>query len=201
MFKKCLVAGVVLAMCTNSAFAKTHTHKHNYKDEQLAVVEAPSAVVAPASTAVTYVGAGLGVRQAGSYKALLANIFAGYGKKLGQNNNYYLGGELFADAGSLSLSGRQYGNRSNFGLGASIIPGVMLTQDTMAYGRVGVKAYRTSGTNRTTTGGQLGLGVQTNVAKNWDVRGEYVYTGTGIVHNFTRHGANQVNMGLVYKLD
>ncbi|MDR3492665.1 MAG: hypothetical protein P4M12_11610 [Gammaproteobacteria bacterium] len=212
MIKKLLITTAALSLISNVAFAAqtTHhhvkhaTHKHathkvDLKQEQ--VVEAPVVVPVVTSSGVAYVGAGLGVNMVSSYKGLIGNLFAGYGKLLDDNQKFYLGGEVLADAGSIPLSGKSYGNRATYGLGASIIPGYMLTKDTMAYGRVGVKALHYTGTNSTHTGGQLGLGVQTNVAQNWDVRGEYSYTGYGIFKNFTQHGSNQVNLGLVYKLN
>jgi opacity protein-like surface antigen len=205
MFKKLVIVSAVLAVSSNVALAKHHHQRHHksvdYKNEQVVPAATPvveSAHVVENAVGGPYVGVGLGVANKGSFTGLVDNFFAGYGKTI--YNNYYLGGELFGNAGSIALSGQQYNNRANYGLGASVIPGVMLTRDTMAYGRIGVKASQYHGSNSTHTGGQLGLGVQTSIAQNWDVRGEYDYTGYGIINNFTKKATNQVGVGLVYKI-
>lgn len=171
MLKKLLIASAIAVVSVNVAFAY----------------------------AAPYVGAGLGVQTAGGYNGAMANVFAGYGSTMGPCNNYYLGGEVFADVGSVPLS-HNYFRRTSAGLGASILPGVYLNPCTMAYARVGVEAMRYSHSNATRTGGQIGLGLQTSLNKNWDVRGEYDYTGMGIVRDFTKVSNNRFNVGLVYKI-
>ena len=164
-----------------------------------------TAVLAASSSAAfaiaaPYVGAGLGIQNVRGYNGLIGNVFGGYGATVGQDQTYYLGGEVFANLASVPLSGKQ-SNRITYGLGASVIPGVMLNNNTMAYARVGVEASRYGKSNTTNTGGQLGLGLQTRLTQNWDVRGEYVYTGMGVINHFTTVQNNRFNVGFVYKLD
>ncbi len=126
-----------------------------------------------------YLGGGLAI---GSHSGI--NIFGGYGNKFKQN--YYLGGELFLNNLSYSQS-----NHINYGLGGSILPGIFLNNNTMAYTRFGIGAFRSGSSYATKAAGQLGLGLQTSVAKKWDIRGEYVYT--------SNISTNQFNLGLLYK--
>lgn len=145
-----------------------------------------------------YLGAALGIQNTGGgYTGLLVSPFLGFGLPLCQT--YYIGGELFADSGSIPLS-QNYYHRTNYGIGASITPGFILSQNTIIYLRAGVETFRYSTTLNFFTGGQLGLGLQTMIAEQWDVRGEYVYTGKGIIRNFGTPRFNFFKVGLVYKI-
>lgn len=132
---------------------------------------------------IPYIGAGLGIGSQGGI-----NAFGGYGAKLGLDQKYYLGGELFLN----NLSYSQI-NHMNYGLGASLIPGVYLNNDTMVYTRLGIEAFRKGHTHHTKAGAQVGLGLQNSIAKNWDIRGEYVYT--------SNIDTKQFNVGLIYKFN
>lgn len=113
------------------------------------------------------------------------SVFAGKGKLLGKDEQYYLGGEVGANVNRANAT-------TSYGLSASMIPGVMLTKSTMLYGRAGLASnYLPSKSISFAT--QLGVGVQTSVSKKWDVRAELI--------NYGLHGDNQAGVGLVYKLD
>lgn len=149
------------------------------------------------ATPVNYLGGGFGLQNAGKYRELLGNIFSGYGDTIGQNQNYYGGAEIFADIGSIPLSGsRLY--RVSYGLGVSFIPGIVLNQKALAYGRIGVKSSWYNHLNRSPIGIQLGLGLQMNLTEKWGMRGEYVYTE--YYSHFIPSNNYQVNLGLIYKL-
>ena len=171
MFKKLFITTALLAATTHAAFAGE-----------------------------SYFGAGLGIQNSGGYNGIVSNIFGGYGSTAGPTENYYVGGEIFANIGSLPLSSDHY-NRTTYGFGISFIPGIYLNEYTIAYGRVGLENSHFSRTNSTQTGAQLGAGLQTRVTNNWDVRAEYVYTGSGIISHFGTTRSNQFNMGLIYKLN
>ena len=156
-------------------------------------------------------------------RGAIANLFAGYGATV--NQNIYLGGEVFADLTSSEADAKSGTDSSKdsmkekYGYGISFIPGIMLSDHTLAYGRLGLVRSRfelseSNGTNsgtdkKTLTGGQIGVGLQTTLTQNVDLRGEYDFTSyksgnfnTGIV------GANKIsprsdsfNLGLVYKFD
>lgn len=82
---------------------------------------------------------------------------------------------------------------TNYALGASLIPGIMLTPDTMIYGRLGLQANRFNDSGSTQFGDQLGLGAQTKISKKWDVRAEYIS-----VSNVATKRDSQLLTGLVY---
>jgi outer membrane autotransporter protein len=90
----------------------------------------------------------------------------------------------------------------------------MLSDHTMAYGRVGVVRSRfefsnstpgTTDVRKNINGGQIGLGLQTSLTQNLDLRGEYDYTKykTTKLSNTTDFDprADSFNLGLVYKFD
>jgi opacity protein-like surface antigen len=170
MFKKVLLASVIMATSSTIALA-----------------------------AIPYVGGSLGVTDLGIYSGgkvqagAIGKLFGGYGSTFGVNKNIYLGGEL-----NIDLAHYPYNTGATYGLGASFIPGLMITKYTMIYGRLGIETNRNTHSSITYLGNQLGLGLQTNVAKNWDIRGEYVrYSNV----NGSMSGNSQLNLGLVYKFD
>lgn len=139
-----------------------------------------------AFAATPYVGGSLGVTNLGeNFHGTKATLFGGYGSTFGENKNIYLGGELNVDLVYYRNS------QVTYGLGASLIPGIMLTKYTMAYARLGVEAggYASRYSHHVSSElwTQIGIGLQTNITKNWDVRGEY--------------GNRGLNFGLLYKFD
>jgi len=198
MFKKMLVATAILA----------------------------SSSVAFANAGVPYAGASIGVndtqmnvKDAGSTfnvggRNANFTLFAGYGALV--NPMFYLGGEAFVNstAGNFdavnapAIGTVTYDTRYTYGV--SLIPGLMLSDHVMAYGRVGVARasfnVKAPGANddESVTGAQAGLGLQTSVTQNLDLRGEYVYSS---YRSFTTGGvktspsSDQFNVGLVYKFE
>ncbi len=147
--------------------------------------------------AAFYLGGSLGIQNTEAYNGLFASASAGYGLIFGDCQNFYFAGEIFGDTGSLPLS-QNYYRRTNYGFGASLLPGYVFRESILTYLRMGVETFRYSGTLQMFTGGQLGLGMQTNISKTWAVRGEYVYTGAGIFHNFGYVRFNIFKLGLIY---
>jgi len=148
--------------------------------------------------ATSYVGGSLGVTNPGVSRGKvqagsIGKLFGGYGSIFGVNENIYLGGEL-----NLDIAHYPYDSGTTYGLGASFIPGVMLTDCSMLYGRIGIQANRNTQASRIHTGDQLGFGLQTRLSQNWDIRPEYVYLSN--VHG-DKSGNGQLNLGLVYKFD
>jgi opacity protein-like surface antigen len=200
---------------------------------------AVSAVLAFSSTvavaaAAPYVGVGLGVNalsskisnnavtanKLGANSALL-NVFGGFGGLV--NPTVYLGGELFINAASTTAKSNSAVTYTKLtaknSVGISFIPGIMLSEHTMAYARAGIvrtgfsvksldsNSYGVSVYNsksQARTGGQLGLGMQAGLTQNVDLRGEYVYTSYG---SFKVQGtkytpsSNQFNVAVVYKFE
>ncbi|MEO8402144.1 MAG: outer membrane beta-barrel protein [Gammaproteobacteria bacterium] len=175
MFKKLLVASAVLAATSTMACA----------------------------AGAPYLGAGLGLVNTTSgysnFRGIPLTVFGGYGAIV--NQNIYLAGELFANLGTSVLnSNTTFGVpslRTTYGYGLSFIPGLMLSEHSMVFGRVGVVKTRFGSTNNTRTGGQIGMGLQTSLTQNWDIRGEYDYTK---YRNFSAK-SDAFNLGLVYKFE
>lgn len=204
MLKKLLIASAVLAASSTIAFAGTP-----YVGVGLGVNDSQTKI-SDSNSSVNKFGA----------RGALLNVFAGYGALVSQN--IYLGGEVFFNGTStqakVTEDNGDYAKlttRSSYGV--SFIPGVMLTDHTLAYLRAGVVRgqFRAQAQDETlgygaqtknVTGGQLGLGMQTSLAQNVDLRGEYVYTG---YRSYTLKTTNtkfspstdQFNLALLYKFD
>lgn len=176
MFKKLLVASAILATSSTIAMA----------------------------SGAPYLGASLGVvdntAQSGSFRGVPLTVNAGYGATIDQS--IYLAGEVFGTIGTSSLDNNPNTKniKSTYGYGISFIPGVMVTDHTMTYLRVGAVKTRFNSLGKTATGGQLGLGLQTSLTQNWDLRGEYDYTKYRRVSG-TSPKADAFNLGLVYKFE
>lgn len=201
MIKKLLVASAILAASVTTVYAN----------------------------GAPYVGASVGVNASqfqwkdnATYKNNLGNqnlagkIFGGYGGNI--NPNFYLAGELFGDFTSTAAKAKTTDNiatnvqlTQKYGYGVSVIPGVMLNNATMAFARVGIVRTRfdaqqssvvaANSQNHMMTGGQMGVGLQTCVAPNLHVRGEYDYTQYGsatFAGNKMSPRNGQANVGLVY---
>jgi opacity protein-like surface antigen len=157
------------------------------------------------ANAAPYVGVSVGVANnsysGGNFRGVTTQLSGGYGATI--NQSFYLGGELFVNNFTITMNDNSYANsmRSTYGYGASIIPGLIISNHTMAFLRAGVVRTRFSELSHTGTGGEVGLGLQTSVTQNWDLRAEYDYVGYGnIVHGISPN-ADQFNLGLVYKFE
>lgn len=187
-------------------------------------------VVATAGTAIAspapYVGASIGItnnyanvtdssfglngQSEGTYRGVPFNVFAGYGGVVSQN--FYLAGELGATIGTANIS-KNSNLKSGAGVSASIIPGIMLSDHTLAFARAGVvrtKLNKTPDTDTagdkmgTRTGGEVGLGLQTSLTQCVDLRGEYdfvSYRSKTVDGMKISPRSDQVAIGLVYKFD
>jgi len=178
MFKKLLVASAILAATSSVALA----------------------------AGAPYLGAGLGIvdntSSVGNFRGVPLTVNAGYGATV--NQSLYLGGELFGVIGTSSLdTNAKAGYKSiktTYGYGLSFIPGIMVSDHTMTYARLGVVKSRFTHYSKTVTGGQLGLGMQTSLTQNWDLRGEYDYTKYNKFSGVSAK-ADAFNVGLVYKFE
>ncbi len=200
MFKKLLLASAVLTASTSIAVAG-----HSYKGERDYKGEMP----APACPSYTYaagpyIGLSAGVRNNYSgaplvYQGLEGTLSVGYAAMV--SPSFYLAGELLAGD---SINLKDYtvlgnGVRTTWSYGLGIIPGYMITDYVLGYARVGVVRSRFTDQGDNGTGWQVGLGAQTNLVQNWDLRGEYVYTGYNTISGIGKPQANQFNLGVVYK--
>ena len=149
-------------------------------------------------------GAALGVNtltstSGSNYRGVPIDVFAGYGTTI--NTTLYLAGEAFVTPFTGTVSKSNNVLRVTYGYGASILPGIMFSDHTVGFIRAGfVRTHFTSiGQNK--TGGQLGLGMQTNVAQNLDLRTEYVYTAYSNVSSAKSPKSDAFKLGLMYKFD
>jgi opacity protein-like surface antigen len=160
------------------------------------------------SFARPYVGADLGItanttstagnKKPGNFRGIPVTLFAGYGAEI--NDNFYLAGEVFVTPGTGELSQTKgHYVKSTYGYGASFIPGMIISDHTLAYARLGLVRSHFDKNDVNATGGQFGLGLQAGVSKNVDVRGEYIFTAYESFNGNTSPKADQVNVGLVYK--
>lgn len=178
MLKKLLMASVIAAITTNVAFA---------------------------TSGAPYIGASLGSKVNTStfenFRGVPINIMVGYGATIGEG--IYLAGEVFSTITDATVTDN--GLKSTFAYGVSIIPGLYLSDHTMGYVRAGVIRTRFSpagGNNQTVSGGQFGLGIQTNLMQSWDLRGEYDYDAYGNIHNVPGNPrGDEFNLGIIYKFD
>lgn len=153
-----------------------------------------------------YLGGSLGLIDTtsttpGVFRGVPATAFAGYGATI--NKNIYLGGEVLATLGTFNVTNATTsigGLKTTYGYGASVIPGLYVSESSMIFARVGIVRSRFSDLSETVTGGQVGLGLQTTVTQNWDLRGEYDYTKYSSVHNLNPQ-TDAFNLGLIYKID
>lgn len=198
MFNKLLVAGVVLAASSSIAFAA------NYKADYKGEAPCPTYVF----TAGPYVGFSVGSRVNTAtdpvhFRGIDGILSLGYGAML--NPAFYLAGEIWG-LGTVNVKDypstprtTTFSTKSNWSYGASVLPGYMITDYVLGYVRLGVQRTRFNGQDETENGWHAGLGGQTNLTQNWDLRGEYVYSRYQSVRAIGRPQSDQFNLGLVYK--
>ena len=166
------------------------------------------AVASPANPA-PYVGAGLGLtnnyanvhgNSVGTYRGVPFKLLAGYGGLV--DPSVYLAGEISATPGTVNIS-NNHGLKTSYGFGASVIPGLMLTDHTMAFARAGVVDARFTQAKKTRVGGEFGLGMQTSLTQCVDVRGEYDFVSYRHINVGSTHvspRADQVAVDFIYNI-
>lgn len=188
MFKKIILASAVLA--SSASFAMNSP--------------APYVGASLGITANTSNIKGTGSNAIGNYRGVPFNVFAGYGGIV--NQNFYLAGELAATLGTGDI--QDNGLKSSYGYSASILPGVMLSDRTLAFARAGIVRARFPKQNSNSTGGEIGAGLQTSLTQCLDLRAEYDFIAyrsvsgrTGGVNYSVSPRSDQFNLGLIYKFD
>jgi opacity protein-like surface antigen len=175
MLKKLLVTGAALAMVSSAAL----------------------------SAGAPYVGLGFGEQTntspSYSFRGMPFNLFAGYGADMGQG--IYLAAEILVTPATAPIQNN--GLKSTYNYGASFIPGIMISDHTMTYARLGVQEAHfipSGATGSTVFGGMLGLGIETSLTQNWDLRGEYTFGAYKSVGGNSPR-SDMATMGLVYKFE
>ena len=135
-----------------------------------------------------------------SYRGVSPRLGVGYGTILGQS--FFLAGEAGAMVGTAILS-NNIGDtgislRVNRAYDFSLLPGMLFSEGTMGYLRLGVSSSNFTGPNEKVTGGILGVGLQLNVINCWFIRGEYFYTAYGPVSDLGNPVSDTFALGVVY---
>lgn len=119
-------------------------------------------------------------------------------------DDMYLGAELFAVAATGTLddnySPPYQSAKSDRSYGVSVMPGFSINDRTMGYFRFGLLTSNFPGPNVYRSAAQWGVGLQTMLTANWDVRAEYNYVTYRTVANLGSIKSDQVGVGLVYKV-
>lgn len=119
-------------------------------------------------------------------------------------NFFYLGGEFFVGTSAkikdYPISGTNNGVRSTWSVGGDFIPGVMLTDTLLGYLRVGGLRANFNDVNAASSAWQVGLGGESHIYKNLDLRAEYVFSLYNSIPTIGRPQIDQFNVGVVYKL-
>lgn len=206
MLKKIFTISTVLIASTSVASAYHRSYPHNYKVDYKA--EAPAPCPTYQFQAGPYLGLSVGPRNnftgtPTAYYGIEGTISAGYGAML--SPNWYLAGEILG-GDSAQINDYEYaavapkvGVKTSWSYGASLIPGYMITDHVLGYIRAGGVRSRFEDQGTQATAWQVGLGGQTSFYRNWDVRGEYVYSKYGSVSGIGKPQASQFNLGIVYK--
>lgn len=136
-----------------------------------------------------------------NYRGIPGQLFVGYGANIAQG--FYLAGEVIGTFGTGTIVDN--GMKSTWGYGLSIIPGIMISEHTLGYLRFGgvrTQFQPKTASTQTINGAQFGVGMQTSLMQNWDVRGEYTYSSYGSLKNAGGSPASdEFTLGLVYKFD
>ena len=178
--------------------------KGEYKGE----VAAPCPTCPPPFRPGAYLGLGIGsvmnyASRPAFYNGFQGTLFGGYGWLWDQ---WYAGLEIFVqDSAMITNYTRKSVNgnvQSNWGYGGSILPGYLILDNVLAYLRLGVVETRFSAANQWRFGGQVGLGAETALCTNWDLRGEWIYSFYNSLSNsYGLPHSQQVDLSLIYKFD
>ena len=201
MLKKLVIASAVLAASTSVVFAGP-----SYKGEAM-----PQPAPCPVYTYSTgpYLGFSVGDRTnmssySGAFKGADFTLSGGYGAML--TPDFYLAGEVFVlDTAKVSdyALNNTVSLQSTWGYGASILPGYMINERVLGYLRGGVIRTRFNNQSGNATGGTFGLGLQTPLDHNWDLRAEYDWSWynkvSGSAVGVGSPRTTLFNVGIVYK--
>jgi opacity protein-like surface antigen len=135
-----------------------------------------------------------------SYQTLSPRLTVGYAEKL--EYPYYLAGEIFGVAGNINGHPDDSDLKNTPSFGIAILPGMMISDNTFLYGRLGTVATSFAASDSYTWGGQIGAGVETAITDTWDIRTEYIFTQYGDVDGDSSVGSphsNLVAVGFIHR--
>ncbi len=136
-----------------------------------------------------------------TYVAMEGTLSAGWGHLWNQRT--YLAGEVFGGSSArvrnYPTAGTGFNVRSTWSYGADVLPGLMVNDNVLAYLRAGVIRRRFSGMETERTAWRAGVGGETNIYKDLDIRAEYIYSLYQSIPGIGKPQTNQFNLGLVKK--
>ena len=218
--KKLTLIALILATVSDAALADyqhRHHRKRTYKGETSYMIAPPAVIEQSPHFSFgggVYAGLDLGLRTnysstPNAYKGVDGTLFGGFGYLA--MNGLYIAEEVFVGDGFqlqnyVDKSSNNPGVKTSWSVGLSILPGYLILDNVLAYGRLGVvKSYFTNAGGNA-NGGQVGLGAQIALTQNWDLRGEYIYSFYSAVYSSScttnknaAVKADQYNVGFVYK--
>lgn len=135
------------------------------------------------------------------YMGMIAQLAVGFGGNV-NGTPVYLAGEIFGSPKPATLhnnKGDTLGLKPSYTVGISFIPGLCLDDTILAYVRLGMVNTKFDTLNLSRTGAQVGIGVLTNIATHWDLRGEYDYTSYRSISGVGSPKADEYLLGLLYR--
>jgi opacity protein-like surface antigen len=159
-----------------------------------------------------YLGFGIGSRvnsidNNAFYTGAEGTLFAGYSTIWQQ---MYAAFEVFAQNSATAIDYRVPAGsaRSNWNYGLSVLPGYLLTDQTLGYLRLGGVHSRFNNRSSHINGAQFGFGMQTALSNAWEIRGEWDFTcykamkmGQDSAHLVKKSPhSQQFSLSMLYKL-
>lgn len=135
-----------------------------------------------------------------TYRGIAPRLAAGYSTAF--NGTYYLAPEFYISPKSITLhsSNDDIGSiKPTNTYGLSIIPGIFLDHELLAYLRLGVVSSRFSDLNATKRGVQAGAGLETCLKGPWSIRAEYDYTVYQSIGGVGNPRTGQFGVGTIYR--
>jgi opacity protein-like surface antigen len=178
------------------------------KKVSLATMILAGTVGMASASPVFYVGGGMGIvnntsthgtnGQPGYFRGVPFNAFFGYGGQIDQS--YYLAGEAGGTLGTGEFTNKN-GLKTSYGYYVSILPGLMLSDHTVAFGRAGYINSRFTNVGNSVSGIQFGLGLQSSITQSVDVRGEYDYSAFSSVDNISSPRQDLATVSIIYRFE
>lgn len=137
-----------------------------------------------------------------NYRGVQPRLSIGYD---GLYDCLYWAGEVFVTPTTLTMSDNHPLSANSLKIshdfGISFLPGLFISEDIIAYLRLGIVRSKFKDLNSWQTAGQGGVGVQAILSTAWSLRGEYIYTSYGSINNLGTPQSDQYGIGLIYKFD
>lgn len=132
-----------------------------------------------------------------NFRGISPRLGMGYAAELYQG--LYLAGEVNVTAFTQEVSEDSSGSnlKMSTSFDASILPGMMFSENTFGFLRLGVTSGKFEGGD-TVVGGEIGLGLQAAITNNWYIRGEYIYIAYGSTDDISAPKVDTFALGAIY---